>query len=293
MDNIHRIAVLADIHSNHIALENCVTYAINKGIHDFIFLGDYISDFPYPQKTLDFLYDLKSKYTCTFIRGNREDYFLNYRKEQGTYWGPGSSTGSLWYTYNNLREQDYIFLEQLPDHMTYHVEGLPDICICHGSPRNIKELLYETTPTINEAIQGIDERYILCGHTHKRMDIQYDGVRIVNPGSVGVPLESPLETQFAILSGQDSTWSIEMVNVPFDTDACIREFKESGLSDIAPYWVKTTIEIIRTGEDKTPEVIAYIKQLNNNQYEWKDIPEEYWHTAINKIWNNVSNTQIG
>ena len=39
MNTTCHVAVLADIHSNHYALEACVTYALEKGIHDFIFLG--------------------------------------------------------------------------------------------------------------------------------------------------------------------------------------------------------------------------------------------------------------
>lgn len=38
------IAVLADIHSNHIALERCMGHALERGIRKFLFLGDYIGE---------------------------------------------------------------------------------------------------------------------------------------------------------------------------------------------------------------------------------------------------------
>lgn len=74
-----KIAVLSDIHSNYPAFAACVDYALEKEINNFLFLGDYVSDCAYPQKTMNLLYELKKKYCCWFIRGNREEYLLNHR----------------------------------------------------------------------------------------------------------------------------------------------------------------------------------------------------------------------
>lgn len=38
------IAVLSDIHGNHIALKRCVEYALEQGIGHFLFLGDYAGE---------------------------------------------------------------------------------------------------------------------------------------------------------------------------------------------------------------------------------------------------------
>ena len=67
------IAVLADIHNNHVAFEACICLALEKGVQKFIFLGDYISDCPYPQRTMQLLYELEETYDCVFICGNREE----------------------------------------------------------------------------------------------------------------------------------------------------------------------------------------------------------------------------
>ena len=72
------IAVLSDIHGNYVALERCVRYALERGIETFLFLGDYLGDLAYPQKTMQFLYSLKETYSCSFIKGNKEDYWLHY-----------------------------------------------------------------------------------------------------------------------------------------------------------------------------------------------------------------------
>lgn len=54
-----KIAVLSDIHGNYVALQKCLDYAINIGVDAFVFLGDYLGELAYPQKTMDILYSIK------------------------------------------------------------------------------------------------------------------------------------------------------------------------------------------------------------------------------------------
>ena len=61
-----KLAVMSDIHGNYIALQKCLEYALSKGVETFLFLGDYHGELAYPQRTMDFLYALREKYTCYF-----------------------------------------------------------------------------------------------------------------------------------------------------------------------------------------------------------------------------------
>ena len=51
-----KLAVIGDIHSNHIALETCIEHALARNVDEFLFLGDYVSDCPYPQRTMKIIY---------------------------------------------------------------------------------------------------------------------------------------------------------------------------------------------------------------------------------------------
>ncbi|MBQ7304946.1 MAG: metallophosphoesterase family protein, partial [Clostridia bacterium] len=51
-----RIAVLADIHGNHVALERCLAHAEAQGAEAYWFLGDYVGELPCPQRTMEALY---------------------------------------------------------------------------------------------------------------------------------------------------------------------------------------------------------------------------------------------
>ena len=74
-----RIAVMADIHSNHIALEACIAEAKKHHAEEFLFLGDYLGELAYPEKTLERLGRIRDQYPCTFVRGNKESLTSHVR----------------------------------------------------------------------------------------------------------------------------------------------------------------------------------------------------------------------
>ena len=121
------VAVFSDIHSNHIALQTCFDYCVSKGITRFILLGDYVTDGPFPDKTLELLYMLRQYFKCTFIRGNREQYLLDYRKKGEEGWKNGSASGSLLYTFEHLSVRDLNFFDTMPIYTEWKEEGFPPI----------------------------------------------------------------------------------------------------------------------------------------------------------------------
>ena len=66
------IAVFSDIHGNHTALQACFDKSVSKGITNFLLLGDYVTDCPNPQKTMEMIYMLRKYFTVWMISGNRE-----------------------------------------------------------------------------------------------------------------------------------------------------------------------------------------------------------------------------
>ena len=75
-----RTAIMADIHGNHIALEACVENARKRGAEEFLFLGDYLGELAFPEKTIDLLEQIRKEFPCTFIRGNKENYWIGRQK---------------------------------------------------------------------------------------------------------------------------------------------------------------------------------------------------------------------
>ncbi|MDF2889187.1 MAG: metallophosphoesterase [Lacrimispora sp.] len=54
-----KIGVLADIHSNYHGFRACYEEAVKRGVDQFLFLGDYVSDCAYPEKTMELLYHIR------------------------------------------------------------------------------------------------------------------------------------------------------------------------------------------------------------------------------------------
>ena len=97
------VAVFSDIHSNYHAFKACYDDAIKCGADSFVFLGDYVSDLSEPQKTMDLVYEVQSRYPTICLRGNREGYMLDCEKGASRF-SRGSKSGSLLFTYNHLRK---------------------------------------------------------------------------------------------------------------------------------------------------------------------------------------------
>lgn len=110
------IAVMADIHGNYVAFERCMEYCRQRGIDTYIFLGDYAGEMAFPEKAMEMLFKIKEKYRCYFVRGNKEDYWKNYRDKGETGWKEyDSTTGSLYYTYYHLSQKSMDFSDKSMD----------------------------------------------------------------------------------------------------------------------------------------------------------------------------------
>ncbi len=283
---INNIAVLSDIHGNYIALEECIRYAVNEGAKEFILLGDYLGELPYPQKTMDIIYSLQESYKCHFVRGNKEDYWINYEGDGERGWKEyDSTTGALYYTYHNLTEKDKDFFKGLPLSMEIEIAGLPRLTVCHGSPCKTNEKMLHNDKTY-EIIDNSENTLILCGHTHIQDKIERNSKLVLNAGAVGVSLNSGGKSQFMMLKTDGEEWSYEFVSVEYDVTKVIEELEASGLSEYAPYWTIVTKQLLLTA--KIPHSKVLVKAMDlcyeaEGDCEWPDVPEKYWKQAIEDV----------
>ena len=74
---------------------------------------------------------------------------------------------------------------------------------------------------------------MLCGHTHKVMNIQEYSKTIWNPGSVGLPIieEGAMKAQFMVLHGDDGAWHPEFVELDYDIERTIQDKNDRAYSE--------------------------------------------------------------
>ncbi len=112
-----------------------------------------------------------------------------------------------------------------PDTVTLDVDGLGPVLFCHGSPRSDTEMItiYTGEDRLEPMLEGVEERTIVGGHTHRQFDRALLGRRIVNAGSIGLPYEG-VAAAFWLLLGPD----VELRRTDYDVEAAVERLTEAG-----------------------------------------------------------------
>ena len=277
-----KIAALGDIHSNHIALEACCEWIEKNNIDGIAFLGDYVSDCPYPQKTMSLLRKLDSEYPCYFVRGNREDYMLAHRYRLTEEWEYNSQSGSLLYTFENLTGEDMRFFEAMPVGMEIKLDGYPVFSICHGSMQDNRRLFFGESEDTYSVIDELTTSLTLCGHCHIPYSVTRNGKTIINGGTVGIPCNGQTDAQFLVLQSDGGEWTASQISVPYDRQRVIEEFHESGLDKKADVWARSIIAMLKTGRHYNDECVRLVRKMcAERQADFSD--EELWQEAASVL----------
>lgn len=120
------------------------------------------------------------------------------------------------------------------------VDGLGAVLVCHATPTSDEPIYTRITPDdeLAQLFAGVPAEVVLCGHTH----IQYDrtlstGLRIVNPGSVGMPYEGTRGAFWALL-GPD----VELRHTEYDVEAAVAAIRAREAPDVEDQLVKYLLE---------------------------------------------------
>jgi putative phosphoesterase len=220
-----RVAVISDIHGNLPALEAVLAEVEGEHVDLIVSCGDVASG-PLPSETIEVLRSLSD---ARFVHGNADRGVIAAfdGSERPALEGPAAD----WCAAQLSREQRD-FLASFVDTVRVELEGIGSVLFCHGSPRSDLEILTRLTPDdrLRSYLEGVDAGVVVCGHTHLPFDRSLDGVRVINPGSVGMPYENP----GAFWALFDS--AIRFRRTDFDREAAAARIREStwlGASDFA------------------------------------------------------------
>jgi predicted phosphodiesterase len=211
------LAVLYDIHGNLPALEAVLADAEDADADRFLLGGDYGTPSPWPHETLARLRELPE---ATWIRGNGERWLCEppelsmviqaYEDFQGV-----------------LSDEEIDRLYGLP----WSAE-LDDILYVHGSPISDVES-FAPHPEAGEErlLGGVRDRTIVFGHSHQQFRRSgRDGTDLVNPGSVGMPLDGDVRAAWATWDGD-----FEFRRTEYDVERAADAYRAMGgeLGDFA------------------------------------------------------------
>jgi predicted phosphodiesterase len=211
-----RVAALADVHGNATALE-AVLAELEREQPDLIVSCGDLTWGALPRETLALLEPWRER--VRFVRGNSERE-LQERKLL-------DSEIARW---EHAQHEDAVLRDYVSGteaHVVVAVDGLGATRFCHGSPRSDEECVTVATPAerVAEFSAGVAEACIVTAHTHMQYDRRVGEVRLLNPGSVGLPYEPERGNAFWALLGPD----VELRRTPYDLEAAIERMRSAGM----------------------------------------------------------------
>jgi putative phosphoesterase len=201
------IACLYDVHGNLPALEAVLA---DLGEADrYILGGDYTFFGGWPAETLARLRELEP---ATWIRGNGERWTADPPEQ--------------------FREATDHVRAALGDALVAELAALPataedaDMLICHGSPvSDVRSFLPEPAEDEPELLEGVTASRLLFGHTHLQFRRRTGDIELVNPGSVGVPLDGDHRAAYALIHDDGR---LEFRRVAYDHAASAAKVRSLG-----------------------------------------------------------------
>ena len=178
-----RVAALYDIHANLPALE-AVIAAVRRERVDSIVIGGDVVPGPMPRECLNLLRSLEIPMHC--IPGNGERVTLAQREGVEATEVPEAFRDVIRWNAAQLTDEDARWIASWPKTLS-----LDDVLFCHASPRNDVDVFTRQTPEEKVAplFANVEERMVVCGHTHMQYDRTIGSTRVVNAGSVGMPFQ--------------------------------------------------------------------------------------------------------
>jgi diadenosine tetraphosphatase ApaH/serine/threonine PP2A family protein phosphatase len=205
------LGILYDIHGNLDALNAVLADADGAGVDRWLLGGDYGTPSPHPLETLARLRELPD---ATWIRGNGERWLLE----------PPEDRPEVTESYERFRGQ-------ISNNEAQSLYALPaqaeldGILYVHGSPlADDESFAAEPQDGEERLLAGVSEQTIVFGHSH----LQFrrpgpNGTDLVNPGSVGMPLDGDRRAAWATWEG-DFTFR----RTEYDVEAAAAAYRAMG-----------------------------------------------------------------
>jgi predicted phosphodiesterase len=203
-----RVAALYDIHGNLPALDAVLKDVAGADVEEIIIGGDVVPG-PMPRETLARLLEIGTP--IQFIHGNGELGVLAVRegRDPGV---PEQVRPSLEWNAQQIEPHQWEAMERWPATLRVDVSGFGDVLFCHATPRNATEIFIVSTAEkqLLPIFDAVGASLVVCGHTHMQFDRRIGRTRVVNAGSVGMPIGEP--GAHWLLIGTD----IELRRTPYD-----------------------------------------------------------------------------
>ena len=253
-----RLAVIADIHSNLPALEAVLADINAVGVDEIIVAGDAINGGPFPSEVLDCLLDRN----LTVLMGNHEEYVLDCHNPNSNGIYQKIRWGSVRWTAEQLSDEQINYVHTFPMSTEWN-----DVLINHGSPGNLFGGIQPNAPDtlIEERFGAVQHQWVITAHTHMPWVRQWQHLTLINPGSVGMPLDDNPAASYVILTRTQQSLLVQHRRVTYDTKLVEQATIERGLLEAGGKIAYTLLQETMTGKHLLVDYLRRVQMLIDEQ----------------------------
>lgn len=227
-----RVALIADIQGNSVALETILHELSDARVDVIICLGD-VATGPQPLRVLDMMRDCR----CLTVMGNMDDAILTPLPYLGTDPTERKYAEIDQWCHDQLNADDKGYIRDFSPTVNVYLDDAMHLLCCHGSPRSFDDVIIPTTPdtTLQRLLTGFETDILATGHMHVQFLRRFRETVIVSPGSIGLPNPAgdknkrPLLAEYAILTFWDGHLSVDFHSQGYSSDRFMQSVLNSGM----------------------------------------------------------------
>jgi putative phosphoesterase len=210
---VRRVAVVSDIHGNLPALRAVLAEVEAEDVDAVVCCGDVLGG-AFGAEVFDVLANLLD---VRVVRGNADRFVLEGTDEHGQDWAAERE---------RMGEERLAAVADWPLTHELELDGLGRTLVFHAVPTADEPIFTRITPDEEVAalLGDLDADLALVGHTHVQFDRTLPGgLRIVNPGSVGMPYEGRRGAFWALLGP-----NVDLRHTEYDVEAAVAAMRGRG-----------------------------------------------------------------
>ena len=202
-----KVAILADIHGNLPAMQAVLADIDRLDVDQIIINGDLVNGGPFSREVLDIVYERK----LPLIRGNHEQYVINYHQDPAQY--PLPQWHPVHWTHQQLNPDDIAFLERTPEFIEFE-----NLLIVHGAVGRLNGGVIPgtTSDELAERYADVPQRFLITSHTHLPFAVCWQDKLIVNTGAAGASLDGNTAGAYVVATQCGCEWTIQHRRVEYD-----------------------------------------------------------------------------
>jgi putative phosphoesterase len=229
-----KLLVVSDIHANWPAL-----HAIREDADAVVCLGDIVTYGPFPRECVAWIRERAAH----VVRGNHDTALSHGGDPGAAIHKQALALATLDNHRRRLSTDEIAWLRDLPTNVRFRCDDYT-LHAFHATPTD-HLFSYRITPDLDDEelkkeVAEVRADIVLLGHTHLAMSRGAWTKVVVNPGSVGQPLDGDPRASYAVIEDGMA----EIRRVEYDIEQAAAGIREMGLADDV---ADALIALLRTG----------------------------------------------